>query len=345
MFKKIFMWKKRSEQNETNKDEKSLFLEIFYGIIEDVFYWRNSWFSLLFILNLHLIFFVVFYRQHNLLQILCGIFIFILCVDALEIWLKYKHRTTCLKRLAQRSGSTSFIDANEIYIWTKTQISHYIELREANPTKAFLIMKIVFSILFLFGKYMSGYVLFYILFISIVFLNKYLPPIKSLILKIHHTSDCDTEFEGLVPDASQANLDLLTLETDFRVLSDEKQSLDDWNPHDLPMEDVSDSSDNSSSLVTNISMEKLNRLDKDVDVSDSSDEDYIPKDQHIEQIQTTLDIQPQDTWTSSAYNALSTLGGAVSNIVYRHPEENKRKRFTSNDSSDGFEMIDKNDVM
>lgn len=52
--------------------------------------------------------------------------------------------------------------------------------------------------------------------------------------------------------------------------------VDYWKPDDLPIEDASDSSENSSSLVTNFSMEKVDTLQKDVETSDSSEDEYIP---------------------------------------------------------------------
>lgn len=51
---------------------------------------------------------------------------------------------------------------------------------------------------------------------------------------------------------------------------------DYWKPDDLPIEEASDSSENSSSLVTNLSIEKMPTLDKDVETSDSSEDEYIP---------------------------------------------------------------------
>lgn len=44
----------------------------------------------------------------------------------------------------------------------------------------------------------------------------------------------------------------------------------------MPLEEASDSSDNSSSLTTNLSMEKMHTLNRDVETSDSSEDEYIP---------------------------------------------------------------------
>lgn len=52
--------------------------------------------------------------------------------------------------------------------------------------------------------------------------------------------------------------------------------VDYWKPDDVPLAECSDSSDNSSSLVTNFSMEKMQSLGKDVDSSDTSEDEYIP---------------------------------------------------------------------
>lgn len=68
--------------------------------------------------------------------------------------------------------------------------------------------------------------------------------------------------------------------------------------------------------------------------------------QQKEQLQSTLEvIQPSTTWGSSAYNAFFNITGAVANMVSNAPEDKtKRKRVSSIDSSDGFEIIDKNDL-
>lgn len=72
---------------------------------------------------------------------------------------------------------------------------------------------------------------------------------------------------------------------------------------------------------------------------------FATEQQKKEQLQSTLEVvQPSDTWSSTAYNALWNLTGAVTNMMYSKTEENKRKRMSSVDSSDGFEMIDKNDL-
>lgn len=52
--------------------------------------------------------------------------------------------------------------------------------------------------------------------------------------------------------------------------------------------------------------------------------------------------ESSSSWSNSAYNALWNIKDAVSNIM--SAETDKRKRVPSVDSSDGFEMIDKNDL-
>lgn len=43
----------------------------------------------------------------------------------------------------------------------------------------------------------------------------------------------------------------------------------------MPIDD-SDSSDHSSSLVTNMSLEKMQAFEKEVEITDSSEDEYIP---------------------------------------------------------------------
>lgn len=94
----------------------------------------------------------------------------------------------------------------------------------------------------------------------------------------------------------------MSIEQDQKHIKDEKQSLgkhnllmtkvililliiscllwnfaDYWKPEDLPFEEASDSSDTSSSLVTNLSIEKMQTLSNEVEVTDSSDDEYIPQ--------------------------------------------------------------------
>lgn len=63
--------------------------------------------------------------------------------------------------------------------------------------------------------------------------------------------------------------------------------IDYWKPDDVPIEEASDSSENSSSLITNFSMEKVETLQKDVETSDSSEDEYIPFGMYIKHHQNT----------------------------------------------------------
>lgn len=68
-------------------------------------------------------------------------------------------------------------------------------------------------------------------------------------------------------------------------------------------------------------------------------------DQQKEQLKTTLElVESSSSWSSSAYNTFWNFTGAVANMMQKEPEDSKRKRLLSADSSDGFEMIDKNDL-
>ncbi|XP_047509832.1 uncharacterized protein LOC125052845 isoform X1 [Pieris napi] len=343
-FKKVFKFNS-SKSSETSLCTKSLLFVIIANVLEDVLFWKKTWLSLLFIFYFHLFFLVCFFRQFDLFHMVCGLSIFIFIIDALESWLRYKHRTTCLKRLAQQSDNNKLSSILiQTYSWMQNQMIYLLDLRGNNPTKTFLILEIVFGTIFVTGTYISGYTLMYIFFMVLMTINKTLPPLSTLMKKIRQPAESEFELEGLLPDATAANLDLLSIEAEIKPIYDDKQSLDCWKPEDLPTDDVSDSSDNSSSLVTNLSMEKLQTLGNGEE-SDSSEDEYIPQGVHPEQYRTSMEIQPVGTWSSSAFNVISSLGGAVANIVYSSNEEKKRKRVSSIDSSDGFEMVDKNEFM
>lgn len=53
--------------------------------------------------------------------------------------------------------------------------------------------------------------------------------------------------------------------------------------------------------------------------------------------------EPTSSWSSSAYNTLWNIKDAVTNIIHTDPKK-KGTGMSSADSSDGFEMIDKNDL-
>lgn len=79
---------------------------------------------------------VCFYRQFDLVQMICGFSIVTLIIDAFESWLRYKHRTTCLKRLANQNDTNklSFI-LSQINAWLQNQLNNLTNLRGNNPTK------------------------------------------------------------------------------------------------------------------------------------------------------------------------------------------------------------------
>ena len=66
--------------------------------------------------------------------------------------------------------------------------------------------------------------------------------------------------------------------------------------------------------------------------------------QQRDQLQSTLEIlQPAASWGSTAYNTFFNVTGAVASMMYTSQEKPK-KQLPSHDSSDGFEMIDKNEL-
>ncbi|XP_072943752.1 uncharacterized protein [Epargyreus clarus] len=339
------MFKRNSPKSpENKKNQSSLLLAAFISLLEDILFWRKLWLTLLFICLFHVIFIICVYQEVNLLQFICLSCAMVISIDAFEAWLKHKHRTNCLRRLSRQEVDKISSASAEFNNWMAKKCNNLIYLRDINHTKAFLLIQIFLGLMFFTGKYTSGYTIIYFLFMFICFLHKIIPPITKVLRKIQQTAESDAELEGLIPDISDANMDLLSIEPEIKPVIDEKQSLDYWKPMDVSLEEASDSSDNSSSLVTNLSADKMHSLDRDVETSDSSEDEYIPRDQQHEQFQSTLEVQPVSTWSGAAYNVLSNLSGAVVNMVYTR-EDKRRQRVSSIDSSDGFEMIDKNDVM
>ncbi|KAM3963579.1 LOW QUALITY PROTEIN: uncharacterized protein ACR2FA_002505 [Aphomia sociella] len=332
-----------SKTSECWNVERSLILAVFITALEDVLFWKK-WLSLSFMFLINILLLVCIQQQINFLEFIFCISITIVTIDAFETWLKHKHRTGFLKRIPNNEGHKLKTAVNYLNKLIVKKWADFVYLREKNSTKAFLLVNIILSIIFLIGKYVSGYMLLYMLCMSLCLFHKLAPPILKSMKKIQQSADSDVEFEGLIPEISEVDINLLSIEPE-PTLVDERQSLDYWKPEDLPNDEASDSSDNSSSLVTNLSIEKMRTFDKDVDTSDSSEDEYIPIDKK-EQLQSTLEvIQPTDSWSSTAYNALWNFTGAVTNMVYSKTEDNKRKRVSSVDSSDGFEMIDKTDLM
>ncbi|CAG4981130.1 unnamed protein product [Parnassius apollo] len=302
----------------------------------------------MFIVLLHLFVLICAHQEINLLQFIFKFYIVVLSVDAFETWLKYKHRTTCLKKLSSQDNTKLKNATAQLSKWLYSRWLDYVYLREQNHTKAFLLLQIIIGLIFFICKHISGYAIIYILGMVLSISYKLTPPMLELVKKIKQSAESDLELEGLVPDVSDANMDLLSIEQQEQTqIIDERQSLDYWKPEDLPIEDASDSSENSSLLVTNLSMEKMQTFEQNIETSDSSEDEYIPQDtdQPKERFQSTLVVQPVDTWTNAAYNVFQNFGGAVANIMYTSQEDKKRKRISSIDSSDGFEIIDKNDIM
>ncbi|XP_050345526.1 uncharacterized protein LOC126770272 [Nymphalis io] len=340
--KTFFKWGPTKSIETKNKTSSLLFV-IFVNILEDVLFWKKIWLTLLFFLFFNVVFTSCVCRQLNILQFISGFSILIISIDAFEAWLKYKHRTACLKRLVYHENNNIKLVALKVQTSIENMWTGFIHLRDRNHTKAFLLLQIILTIIMLIGKYISGYTLVYLLCTVIFFLNKLIPPLVNILKKVQQNAESDFELEGLIPEETDVNLDLLSIEPDQKPIRDEKQSLDYWKPEDLPFEEASDSSDNSSSLVTNLSIEKMQTLSKDVEISDSSEDEYMPQALPSEQIQSTLDVQPVGTWSNAAFNVLSNFGGAVANMVYTK-DDKKRKRISSVDSSDGFEIIDKTDL-
>ncbi|CAH2086502.1 unnamed protein product [Euphydryas editha] len=341
--KSFFKWKPTKSIESKNKNS-SLLLVFFINILEDVLFWKKIWLTLLFILFFNILFISCAYRQLNVLQFIFGFSVIIISIDAVEAWLRYKHRTSCLKRLVYHENQHIKLVTYKIQTWVERTWTGFIYLRDRNHTKAFLLLQIILTIMMLIGRYTSGYTLIYSICTVIFFMHKLLPHLVNILKIVKQDAESDFELEGLIPDENDVNLALLSIEQDQKHIKDEKQSLDYWKPEDLPFEEASDSSDNSSSLATNLSIEKMQILSNEVEATDSSEDEYIPQVQPSEQIQTTLEVQPVGTWSNTAFNALSSFGGAVANMVYSSQDNKKKKRVISVDSSDGFEIIDKDEL-
>lgn len=59
----------------------------------------------------------------------------IISIDAVEAWLRYKHRTSCLKRLVYHKNENMKIVAYKIQTWFKRMWTGFIYLRDKNHTK------------------------------------------------------------------------------------------------------------------------------------------------------------------------------------------------------------------
>lgn len=56
-----------------------------------------------------------------------------------------------------------------------------------------------------------------------------------------------------------------------------------------------------------------------------------------------MDVTKPEAWSNTAYSAFRNISGVVANIVNPSPAY-ERVRVSSEDSSDGFEVIDKIDL-
>lgn len=75
------------------------------------------------------------HRQVNLLEFVLGSCIAVVITDAFESWLKHKHRTTCLKRLASHEGYQLYCTAIQLKQWIQNRWNDLLYLRETNHTK------------------------------------------------------------------------------------------------------------------------------------------------------------------------------------------------------------------
>ncbi|XP_026746764.1 uncharacterized protein LOC113508015 isoform X2 [Trichoplusia ni] len=273
--KKLLKWN-TTKTSETKNYQKSLLLAGFIGLLEDVLFWRKLWLSLFFMFVLNILFFVSVHRQISLFKFVLCFCITILIIDAFESWLKYKHRTTCLKRLANYESKQLTMAAGKFNQWLKNKWNDLLYLRETNHTKAFILVNISLVIVFLTAKYINGYVLTYLMLMLICIFYKAILPLLKAVKNIKQDFESDNELEGLIPEVSEGDIKILSMEPEPASTPDERQIYDYWKPEEVPLAECSDSSDNSSSLVTNLSMEKMHNLEKDVESSDNSDDEYIP---------------------------------------------------------------------
>lgn len=85
--------------------------------------------------NFYYFFSVCLHFNVNFVEFTIYLLTTIVAIDALEAWLKHKHRTTCLKKLANHNGAKLSAAAAHLQAWIKLRWSGYIDLRETNHTK------------------------------------------------------------------------------------------------------------------------------------------------------------------------------------------------------------------
>lgn len=81
------------------------------------------------------VFSVCVHRQVNLLEFILALSIAMLSTDAFESWLKHKHRTSCLKRLASHEGEKLKSVTVRLNQYLHKKWIEYLYLRESNHTK------------------------------------------------------------------------------------------------------------------------------------------------------------------------------------------------------------------
>ncbi|XP_028041649.1 uncharacterized protein LOC114251544 [Bombyx mandarina] len=340
--KKRLAWAKLAKCQENLTNQPYVILPAFIGLFEDIILWKQIWLSVSFIIIKSVIFLVCVYHQINFIKFMICLCITLLCLDGFEAWLKYKHRTACLERLSTYNGKKIILATKQLKDWFVNKWCEFIYIRQTNHTKAFLLANIILGCIFFIGKYVNGYMLIYSMCLFVCLSHKVIYPVIKIFKNIQQDLESESELEGLIPEISDVDIQLLTIEAEQQI--DEKQSYDYWKPEDIPLEEASDSSENSS-LVTSFSVDKINTLEKDIETSDSSEDEYIPLVYYNcldPQLQTTLEVSEPNTWTNSAYNTLWNFTGALSNMM-KTTNEATRKRMSSKDSSDGFEIIDKNE--
>lgn len=75
------------------------------------------------------------YQELNLLQFVFGFYIIIIIADAFEMWLKFKHRTSCLKRLISHDNNKIKTVVCKLQTWVAKLQMNFIYLRDRNHTK------------------------------------------------------------------------------------------------------------------------------------------------------------------------------------------------------------------
>lgn len=348
MFKNIktfFKFKWSSGRNTINKETKTI-LKCLIKLLENILLWENMWLSLGFLLYMNIIFAICFYKDVNLFQFSIAISIVLTSLDAFETWLKYKHRNSFLRSILPEEDSIKLYQAAvRVKIWIKKRWNQFIQLREMNHTKAFLLTNIFLGFIYVIGKSINGYTIMYMLCMSATLAQPVLPYIKRTIKKVQQHAESDSEIESLIPVVSEQEMKDLTFEVDGAL--EKQKSIDILGLDELQPGETSDSSDNNS-ITTNMTKETMSLLDNDVnDSSETSDDEYIPTVQQEKlPLRSTLEVIEPNTWSNSAYSVLQSVTGVIGGMMFTQTESQSRKahRVPSMDSSDGFELIDEDDL-